>query len=49
MNAPAIPPPAAPMKARSMTVRFFRRVWGFGPGLDRGWVGLEIEAKGLGV
>ena len=55
MNAPAMPPPAAPMRARSRTVRFFIKVWAFGAGLEVGrihfglWVGyvaVVVEAKG---
>lgn len=36
MNAPAIPPPAAPMRALSRTERFFRRDCGRGEFLDAG-------------
>lgn len=30
MKAPAIPPPAAPIRARSATVRFLMRAWTLG-------------------
>ena len=45
VKAPAMPPPAAPIRARSRTERVLRRawVWGFGVGVG---VGLkEVEAK----
>lgn len=47
MNAPAMPPPAAPMRARSRTVRFFTmRVWAWVLGRIRVGLEVEVEAKG---
>lgn len=35
MKAPAMPPPPAPMRARSNTVRFFSKIWVLGRVLGR--------------
>lgn len=50
MKAPAIPPPPAPIKARSKTERCFISVWIFGLLRDAGFIhfkkpGLESESE----
>ena len=49
MKAPAMPPPLAPMRARSTKERLFIVIWGLGRVLE-GAQFEEVEAKnGIGV
>lgn len=47
MNAPAIPPPPAPIKARSKTERCFISVWIFGLLRDAGFIHFRNPGPGL--